>query len=49
MSCECPGGVIGSRNRLKIDRRKACGFDSHPGHWELFEKIQCVEYVCIRP
>ncbi|MEN9582782.1 MAG: hypothetical protein RL641_736 [Candidatus Parcubacteria bacterium] len=28
----CPSGVIGSRSRLKIDRRKTCGFDSHLGH-----------------
>lgn len=27
-----PGGGTGRRSRLKIVRRKACGFDSHPGH-----------------
>src|SRR3990167_7765456 len=28
----CPGGGIGRRTRLKIELRKECGFDSHPGH-----------------
>lgn len=28
----CPGGVTGSHKGLKIPRRKACGFDSRPGH-----------------
>ena len=27
-----PGGGIGRRSRLKIYRRKSCGFDPHPGH-----------------
>lgn len=27
-----PSDVIGSRSRLKIGGRKACGFDSHLGH-----------------
>jgi hypothetical protein len=27
-----PGGGIGRRSRLKIYRRKACGFDPRPGH-----------------
>ena len=27
-----PGVVIGSRTPLKMVGRKACGFDSHPGH-----------------
>ncbi len=29
---ECPGGEIGRRRGLKIPRRKACRFDSGPGH-----------------
>ena len=28
----CPGGEIGRRRGLKIPRRKACRFDSGPGH-----------------
>lgn len=28
----CPGGEIGKRISLKMIRRKACGFNSHPGH-----------------
>src|SRR6185295_7683095 len=31
-SLERPGGGIGRRSRLKIYRRKSCGFDPHPGH-----------------
>src|SRR3989338_3852768 len=31
----CPGGGIGRRTRLKIELRKECGFDSHPGHQNL--------------
>ncbi len=27
-----PGGGIGRRSRLKIYRRKSCGFDPHPGY-----------------
>ena len=27
-----PGDGTGIRSRLKIGGRKACGFDSHPGH-----------------
>ena len=27
-----PGGEIGLHARLKIVCRKACGFESHPGH-----------------
>ena len=29
-----PGGEIGRHARLKISCRKACGFDSRPGHQE---------------
>jgi hypothetical protein len=31
-STRCPGGEIGRRRGLKIPRRKACRFDSGPGH-----------------
>ena len=39
----CPGGVIGSRDRLKIDCRKACEFESRPGHSE--EEANCLASV----
>jgi hypothetical protein len=31
----CPGGEIGRRRGLKIPRRKACRFDSGPGHQQV--------------
>ncbi len=36
----CPGGEIGRRRGLKIPRRKACRFDSGPGHQTLFNRFQ---------
>ncbi len=30
-----PGGEIGRRTGLKIPGRKACGFESRPGHHKL--------------
>lgn len=41
MPVHCPGGEIGRRRRLKISRRKACGFDPRPGH-HLAYKAKCV-------
>ncbi len=32
-----PGGEIGRRRGLKIPRRKACRFDSGPGHHRILE------------
>ena len=45
-----PSGVIGSRNRLKIDRRKACGFDSHLGHphFNFAPLAQLVEQIPLK-
>ena len=31
-----PGDGTGIRSRLKIGGRKACGFDSHPGHKQIY-------------
>src|SRR3989344_9610625 len=35
----CPGGGIGRRTRLKIELRKECGFDSHPGHHKRTKRL----------
>ncbi len=35
-----PGGGIGRRSRLKICRRKACGFDPHPGHHFIDDDLE---------
>ena len=35
-----PGGEIGRRRGLKIPRRKACRFDSGPGHHLIFQTVQ---------
>ncbi len=34
-----PGGGIGIRDGLKIRCRKACGFESHPGHISVKENF----------
>lgn len=34
----CPGGEIGRRRGLKIPRRKACRFDSGPGHHKKIKR-----------
>ena len=34
-AAHCPGGEIGRRRGLKIPRRKACRFDSGPGHQQF--------------
>ena len=38
---KCPGGEIGRRRGLKIPRRKACRFDSGPGHHNKIKHLQC--------
>lgn len=36
----CPCGEIGRRIRLKIERRKACWFESGQGHHEIFALLE---------
>ncbi|SCU87772.1 hypothetical protein CNECB9_4760005 [Cupriavidus necator] len=36
----CPGGETGRRRGLKIPRRKACRFESDPGHHRKIKELQ---------